>query len=118
MPAPSQPQPNQSAEPSKAAPERVVKTKEQKRAEAEARNAKSKMKKEAEVLELRLAQLEMRQGEITRLLEQPERYDEFGGAAALAKELAEVTENVQRTITEWDRLSAAAEAVAPEGAEA
>jgi ATP-binding cassette subfamily F protein 3 len=101
-------------EKAEAAPERqrIFKTMEEKRAEAEARNARAKQRRDAQALvdklEAKVLELETRQKELTAILEAPETYADPGASFKANRELADVTDALERTTAEWE---AAAEAL-------
>lgn len=94
-----------------AAPERqrIFKTKEEKRAEAEARNAKAKERRDAksrvEALEAEVLALEEKQKELTAMLESSETYADPGKSFAVNRELANVTDELDRATAEWERAA-------------
>ena len=92
---------------------RVFRTKEEKRAEAEARNAKARERREAQArvdaLEAEVLRLETRQKELTAILEDPATYGDAGAAFKANRELADVTDALERTTADWE---AAAEQLA------
>jgi ATP-binding cassette subfamily F protein 3 len=96
-----------------AAPERlrVFKTKEEKRAEAEARNARSKGRRDAQTkvakLEAEVLALEAKQKELTARLEAPETYADPGAAFRTNRELADVTDALERTTADWEVAASA-----------
>jgi ATP-binding cassette subfamily F protein 3 len=99
------------ADPEKAAaPERVriFKTKEQKRAEAEARNAIAKQRREVkarvDTLESEVLALEARQKELTAKLESP---DASTNAFAVNRDLANVSEELERKTADWEKAAGA-----------
>ncbi len=100
--------------------QRIFKTKEEKRAEAEARNAKAKERRDAkakvDALEAEVLRLETRQKQLTAELEDPAVYDNAGAAFRINRDLAGVTEDLERATADWEqaaeRLSALTEPAA------
>jgi ATP-binding cassette subfamily F protein 3 len=86
--------------------QRIFKTKEEKRAEAEARNALAKQRRDAQArvnkLEAEVLALETRQKGLTAILEAPETYADPGASFKANRELADVTDALERTTTEWE----------------
>jgi ATP-binding cassette subfamily F protein 3 len=74
----------------------------QKRVEAEARQARSQQRKVVEAFEKEIARLELRQKELAGELEKPETYEKPGHAVAVNRELTHVTEDLARTVAEWE----------------
>jgi ATP-binding cassette subfamily F protein 3 len=83
---------------------------EQRRAEAEQRKAEAKAERERkqkiEHLEMRIAHLEGRIAELTIELEKPEVYEPGGPVMELNRELVSVTEELEHTSAEWEKLAA------------
>jgi ATP-binding cassette subfamily F protein 3 len=79
--------------------------KTRKRREAEARQALSKKRKSQQAVidksEVRISSLEKRQGEIARLLEQPETYSAGGQAQQLNRELMEINDELEQLNDRW-----------------
>ena len=79
--------------------------KTRKRREAEARQALSKKRKSQQTVidksEVRISSLEKRQGEIARLLEQPETYSAGGQAQQLNRELMEINDELEQLNDRW-----------------
>ena len=84
----------------------TFKSKEQKRLEAEQRQAKSKQRKAQQQivtdLENQIAELEKKQTELTAELEKPETYEKGGLAMKINRELADVTDDLERLTKEWE----------------
>jgi ATP-binding cassette subfamily F protein 3 len=101
------------------APERqkIFKTKEEKRAEAEARNALARQRREAQArvdtLEARVLELETRQKELAAVLEAPETYADPGAAFKANRELADVTDDLERATAQWEQAAEALGALQP-----
>src|SRR5205807_775858 len=85
------------------------KQKHQKRAEAEARNAISKIKREKDTrlheIETRIAALEEQQKELVHALEDPAVYEVGGRAVSINRELSNVTADLARLTSEWERIT-------------
>ena len=84
--------------------------KEQKRLEAEERKAAAKAKREREArvhaLEMKIASVEGRQKELVAALEDPASYEPGGQAVSVNRELAAVTEELNRLNGEWEKATA------------
>ncbi len=79
---------------------------DQKRREAEARQERYRQKQAAEALEKEVARLEQLQKELTAELEKPETYEKPGRAVAVNRELMHVTEDLARTVADWEQEAA------------
>jgi ATP-binding cassette subfamily F protein 3 len=83
-----------------------VKDRERKRVEAEARQARSRERQTLQhtvrELEREIARLEQLQKEFTAELENPETYQKPGRAVAVNRELSAVTEDLARTVADWE----------------
>jgi len=91
------------------------KTKEQKRQEAEERQARSRKKKEStqgiESAEKRIAELEARQEELVKLMQNESHMADEDQAAATQKEIGEVARKLQTAYSDWDRWTQIAESI-------
>ena len=89
--------------------------KARKRREAEERQALSKKRKAKQILidrlEAKITELELRQTEITTLLEQPDTYANGGQAQALNRELMELNEDLEQHNLEWSQAVDALNAI-------
>jgi ATP-binding cassette subfamily F protein 3 len=85
------------------------KSKEEKRAEAEARqhkaNERKSIEKELAAIEGRITQIETRQTEIVRALENPATHEAGGAVAALVAELKKLQTELPTLMTQWDVVS-------------
>ena len=83
-----------------------VKDRERKRLEAEARQARSRERQALQhtvrELEKEIARLEQLQKEFTAELENPETYQKPGRAVTVNRELSAVTEDLARTVADWE----------------
>ena len=83
-----------------------VKDRERKRLEAEARQARSRERQALQhtvrELEKEIARLEELQKEFTAELENPETYQKPGRAVTVNRELSAVTEDLARTVADWE----------------
>jgi ATP-binding cassette subfamily F protein 3 len=94
-----------------AAPARATTArKELKRLEAEERQAKSRARREQEQIvkeyEQEIAQLELRQNELTAELEKPETYEKPGAAPAINRELTSVMQRLESLTAQWEQAAA------------
>ncbi len=84
------------------------KGREQKRLEADARQkrseAKQELQRELRALEEKILRLELRQKELTNLLEQPDRSENSVRPAQAGRELASVTQELKSLSHQWERL--------------
>lgn len=89
------------------------KTKDQKRQEAQQRQAEARARKGGgksgiAVLEADVIKLEETQSKLTAQLEAPETYSNAGKAAAVNRDLADVTRRLQKAVVAWEKLAAKA----------
>ena len=86
---------------------------EKKKAEQEARKAEAKIKRDREQqvarLEMHLATLEGKKKDLTEKLEEPDAYAAGGDAVRLNRELAMVSQDIEKTTAEWEKLTAGVE---------
>ncbi|MEQ1862073.1 MAG: ABC-F family ATP-binding cassette domain-containing protein [Chthoniobacteraceae bacterium] len=82
---------------------------EQKESRKAIERAERERRKKIEHLEMRIAHLEGRQREIATELEKPEVYAPGGPVMELNRELTVVTEDLERTTAEWEKLGAQSE---------
>jgi len=84
------------------------KVREQKRLEADARQSRFRAKQEFErnlsTIEQRIQELELRQKELTSVLEEPERYENSVRPAEASRELTSVTQELDALSVQWERL--------------
>ena len=84
------------------------KVREQKRLEADARQSRFRAKQEFErnlsTIEQRIEELELRQKELTSVLEEPERYENSVRPAEASRELTSVTQELDALSVQWERL--------------
>jgi ATP-binding cassette, subfamily F, member 3 len=84
------------------------KAREQKRLEADARQSRFRARQESErsllTIERRILELELRQKELTSILEQPERYEKAVSPAEASRELTSVTQELEALSVQWERL--------------
>jgi ATP-binding cassette subfamily F protein 3 len=84
------------------------KVREQKRLEADARQSRFRAKQEFErnlsTIEQRIQELELRQKELTSVLEEPERYENTVRPAEASRELTSVTQELDALSVQWERL--------------
>jgi ATP-binding cassette subfamily F protein 3 len=85
---------------------------EQRRAEAEQRKAEAKIKRDHEKrvreIEMHILGLENRRKELNAQLENPETYESGGGAVKLNRELLALSDEIAKSTSEWERLTAEA----------
>jgi ATP-binding cassette subfamily F protein 3 len=83
--------------------------KDQKRLEAEQRQARSRKRKAQQQivhrLEKEIAELELRQTELTAELEKSETYEKNGAAVQINRELTEVMEKLEQLTTTWEQAA-------------
>jgi len=83
-----------------------VDRKEQRRIEAQQRQARSNELKNAQkavaMLEKKIADLEVKQGELTQELEKPETYERAGAAMHINRELMVVVDEIQKAQSDWE----------------
>jgi ATP-binding cassette subfamily F protein 3 len=83
--------------------------KDQRRLEAEQRQARSRKKREIQerlaVLEKEIAELEMREKELTAELEKPETYAAGGRAVQINRELMEIHDRLAAANAEWEKAA-------------
>ena len=84
------------------------KVREQKRLEADARQSRFRAKQEFErnlsTIEQRIQELELRQKELTSVLEEPERYENSVRPAEASRELTSITQELDALSVQWERL--------------
>jgi ATP-binding cassette subfamily F protein 3 len=84
------------------------KVREQKRLEADARQSRFRARQEFErnlsTIEQRIQELELRQKELTSVLEEPERYGNSVRPAEASRELTSVTQELDALSVQWERL--------------
>jgi ATP-binding cassette subfamily F protein 3 len=84
------------------------KVREQKRLEADARQSRFRAKQEFErnlsTIEERIQELELRQKELTSVLEKPGRYENSVRPAEASRELTSVTQELDALSVQWERL--------------
>ena len=84
------------------------KAREQKRLEADARQSRSRAKQELKrdlfTIEQRILELELRQKELTSLLEQPDRSENSVHPAQAGRELTSLTQELETLSLQWERL--------------
>jgi len=84
------------------------KAREQKRLEADARQIRSRARQELErdlsTIEERILELELRQKELTSLLEQPDRSESPVPPAQAGRELTSLTQELEALSLQWERL--------------
>ena len=84
------------------------KAREQKRLEADARQsrsrAKQELKRDLSTIEQRILELELRQKELTSLLEQPDRSENSVRPAQAGRELTSLTQELETLSLQWERL--------------
>jgi len=84
------------------------KVREQKRLEAESRQNRFRAKQEFErnlsIIEQRIEELEVRQKELTNVLEEPDRYENTVRPAEASRELTTVTQELEALSVQWERL--------------
>ena len=56
-------------------------------------------------LEKEIAELEVRQAELTAELERPETYEKSGAAQQINRELSAVVESLKRSTAEWEQAA-------------
>jgi ATP-binding cassette subfamily F protein 3 len=93
------------------------KVREQKRLEADARQSRFRAKQEFErnlsTIEQRIQELELRQKELTNVLEEPERYENSVRPAEASRELTSVTQELGALSVQWERLVEIGQSNAP-----
>jgi ATP-binding cassette subfamily F protein 3 len=86
-----------------------------KRIEAEKRQARSRELRSHEsvvsTLEAKIHELEARQEELTRLMENPATYEESGKGAQVSRELVDVRAALQECMAEWEQAAAKLEEI-------
>lgn len=84
------------------------KVREQKRLEAESRQSRFRARQEFErnlfTIEQRIQELELRQKELTSVLEQPDRSENTLRPAEASRELTSVTQELEALSVQWERL--------------
>jgi ATP-binding cassette subfamily F protein 3 len=84
------------------------KAREQKRLEADARQSRFRARQESErsiaTIEQRILRLELRQKELTTILEQPEHYANAVRPAEASRELTSITQELEALSVQWERL--------------
>jgi len=84
------------------------KVREQKRLEAESRQSRFRAKQEFErnlfTIEQRIQELEVRQKELTSVLEEPDRSENTLRPAEASRELTSVTQELEALSVQWERL--------------
>jgi ATP-binding cassette subfamily F protein 3 len=92
--------------PKNPADKQSVKSKDQKRQEAEERQARSRARKDHQQhvakLEKEIAELELKQTQLTEELEKPETYQQPGRAMQVNRELSHVQERLSTIVPEWE----------------
>lgn len=95
--------------------EKIFLTREEKRAMHAAREtvlaAKRAAKKRVEDIERSIAAMEIRQAELAAELEKPETYEDRARPLEINRELAGVSDSLQRLAAEWENAAAEAEAL-------